>query len=300
MKILKQNKYWINNCRQEKYEKIRKKILNSFSDLIFDEEPHKYYLNGEELECVSNITHIFKPHFNTDIMAEATHRRNFDNPESKYYQMSIEEIKQQWKNISTEACTVGTNRHNFGESVFWWQIGEYDKIVPEFKDRFIEDEDGNRCVIAKYPKEEAILDFWNDLPNSFIPILAENKVYNVNNIYRYSGTFDILFYYDAEIDGLSDKKSGFVILDYKTNKDLYKNFNEQKLLPPFNEMLDNSLNIYKLQLAAYQLCLEKIGFNIIGRRLIWLKPTGKYEKVPLEDMSKRLDVALRNHYKEKN
>ena len=299
MKILKQNKYWINNCRQEKYEKIRKKILNSFSDLVFEEGPHKYYLNGEELECVSNITHLFKPHFDTDGMAQATYERNFDNPQSKYYQMTVDEIKQQWKNISTEACSIGTNRHNFGESIFWWQIGEYDKIVDEFKDRFSEDENGDKIVCAKYPKEEAILDFWNTLPNSYIPILAENKVYNVNDVYRYSGTFDILFYYDAEVDGMSSDRSGLICLDYKTNKDLYKNFNEQKLLHPFDEMLDNSLNIYKLQLAAYQLCLEKIGLKIIARRLIWLKPTGVFEKIPLEDMSKRLHDALTKYFKKK-
>ena len=67
------------------------------------------------------------------------------------------------------------------------------------------------------------------------------------------------------------------------------------------DVADASVNTLKSN-GVICICLKKlhIGFNIIGRRLIWLKPTGKYEKVPLEDMSKRLDVALRNHYKEKN
>jgi len=297
MKTLKQNKFWVEHFHEEKYEKIRKKIKTEFKDLIFDEIPHKYYLNGRELECVSNITHIFKPHFDTDTMARGTYERNFDNPSSKYYQMSVEDIKKLWENISSEACTTGTSRHNFGESVFWWEVGEYDKIVPEFKDRFTEDENGDKIVTALYPKEEAVLNFWNDLPDCYIPILAENKVFNVNETYAYSGTFDILFYYDATLNGESDKKSGLLILDYKTNKDLYKNFNEQKLLPPFQELLDNSLNIYKLQLAAYQLCLLKIKLKVIGRRLIWLKPNASYEKIPLEDLSQRLHEALINHFK---
>ena len=181
MTILKQKKYWLEHYHDEKYEAIRQNILQSFKDLVFDELPHKYYLNGVELDCVSNITHLFKPHFDTDRMARETFERNFNNENSKYYRMTVQQIKESWKKTSDDACELGSARHNFGESVFWWMVGEYDKIVPEFLDRFTVNENGDRICTPQFPKEEAIVRFWSDLPDCYIPILAENKVFNVND-----------------------------------------------------------------------------------------------------------------------
>lgn len=302
MKKIKQKQYWLDHYNDEKYVNIRNKIINSFSDLEFEEGPHKYYLcRGEkrtELDCVSNVTHLFKEHFDSEQKAYETYLNHYDNVMSKYYQMTPEMILTEWKRISNEACTTGSNRHNFGESVFWWMVGEYDKIVPDFVDRFKIDENGERYVEAMYPKEEAILEFWNDLPIAFMPILAENKVYILNERYNYAGTFDIAYYYDPSIDGGNKDNEGVAIFDYKTNGDLYKNFAGKTLLPPFDGLLDMSVNIYKLQLAAYQLCLENIGLKIIARRLIWLKPDCTYEKVPLEKLSDLLDVALTDKFQE--
>lgn len=294
MEVIKQRKYWLEHYNDEKYVEIRYRIQEAFKDLIFDEVPHKYYLNGKEITCVSNITHLFVPHFDEDGMAQETFQRNYNNPNSKYYQMTPKMIKESWHKISSDACSLGTDRHNFGESVFWWMVGEYDKIVPEFNDRFTIDENGERVCTSIYDKEDAVLKFWKDLPDCYIPILAENKVFNVNEYYQYSGTFDILYYYDATLDGKNSQNSGLIIADYKTNRDLYKNFNGQKMLEPFQDYLNMSLNVYKLQLAAYQLCLENIGLRVLARRLIWLKDTGNYEKIMLEDLTKRLHEALKN------
>ena len=297
MKIIKQKQYWLDHFNDEKYVKIRNNIINSFKDLIFDEGPHKYYLHGEEMECVSNITHLFKPHFDEEKMAHDTYVRNYNKEGSKYYHMTPEMIIESWHNISKEACSTGTDRHNFGESVFWWMVGEYDKIVPEFKDRFKINENGERYVESIFPKEDAILSYWEDLPISYMPILAENKVFNKNKYYSYAGTFDIAFYYDPEIDGGNKKFEGIQIHDYKTNKDSYKNFGGETLLEPFEDLLDMSLNIYKLQLAAYQLSLETIGLKVTARRLIWLKPNGCYEKVPIEEIKNKLDEGLKMKFK---
>lgn len=296
MKYLYQKEFWVNHCFDQKYQTYRDKIINAFKDLVFDEAPHKYYLHGKEMECVSNITHIFKPEFDTEIMAQATYERNYNNEKSKYYQMTVEEIKKQWKDISNNACTLGSERHEFGESCFYFMSNQFDKILPAFKDR-LKYIDGIPVFEAQMPKEEAIVDFWNDIPISFIPLLAETKVFIESDNFEYSGTFDITFYYDPSVDGGNPLNEGIFIFDYKTNADLYKNFNQQKLLSPFDDLLDMSLNIYKLQLAAYQICLENIGFNIIGRRLIWLRNNGSYEKIALEDLSKQLFGALNEHFR---
>ena len=292
MRVLYNKNKWLDIYNSPKYQAIREKILTTFKGLTFVEEGHKYFLNGKEMECVSNVAHMFQEHIDTVKLATETYERNYNKPTSKYFQMTVEQIVESWKKISNEACTTGTFHHEFGESCFYYMIGEYEKILPEFKDRLTED----GGFKALYPKEESVVRFYEDIPRCIIPILAETKVFVEYDKAGYAGTFDILFYYDAEIDGKSGTNNGLVVMDWKTNKDLYKNFKEQKLLSPFNELLDMPLSIYKLQLSLYENALYKIGMKVVGRRILWLKSDGDYEKINLESYRKEIDNELKKLY----
>lgn len=292
MRILYNKNKWLDIYHLPKYQTIRDKILTTFQGLTFVEEGHKYFLNGKEMECVSNVAHMFQEHIDTVKLATETYERNYNKPSSKYFQMTIDEIVESWKKISNEACTTGTFHHEFGESCFYYMIGEYDRILPEFKDRLTED----GGFKALYPKEEAVVRFYEEIPRCIVPILAETRVFVEYGKAGYAGTFDILFYYDAEIDGKSSTNNGLMVLDFKTNKDLYKNFKEQKLLPPFDGLLDMPLSTYKLQLSLYENALYKIGLKVVGRRILWLKPDGEYEKINLESYRKEIDKELEKLY----
>lgn len=283
---------WDGIWDRPKYQEMRDKITEAFKGLTFIEEGHRYFLGDKEFTCVSNVTHMFQEH--TDWHARAVHiaERDFNNPDSKYYRMTSDDIEAAWEENSRKACEHGSERHEFGESCYWYMTGQWDRILPAFKDRLTED-GGFEAI---YPKEEATVRFWEDLPVCIVPIAVENITYN--KTLNYSGTFDMLFYYDAELDGKTPEKSGLVIFDYKTNKDLYKNFMEKKLLPPFEELLDRPLSLYELQLSLYQLNLEQIaGFKVHreGRKLIWLKPSGEYQKIPTTCYADKLARYLSTH-----
>ena len=47
-----------------------------------------------------------------------------------------------------------------------------------------------------------------------------------------------------------------------------------------------------LQLSCYQIPLEDIGLKVIGRRIIWLKDDGTYEKISLQDVTQKLRKTL--------
>jgi hypothetical protein len=160
---------------------------------------------------------------------------------------------------------------------------QYDKILPECKDKF---KNGKPCPTN--PQEEAIVKFWNDLPETIVPVLAETKVFNVDT-FQYAGTFDILFYH---VNEKNPEKSGLAIFDYKTNEDLFKNFQGQKLLWPFNDMLDMNYSFYTLQLSLYAIPLQNINYNVVARRLIWVKPDGTYESIKVDDVAERLREVL--------
>lgn len=287
MKILYRNNKWKGIWDSPKYEKLREVIKNEFSGLTFIEEGHKYFLNGKPMTCVSDVTHLFQEHFDSATKAIETSARNFNDPESKYFRMTPEQILESWKKISDEACEHGTFTHECGESLFYYMTGQNDKILPGFKDRLTED--GGFMLL--YPKEEAAGKFYEDIPECIVPILAETKVYDEE--LGYSGTFDILFYYDAVLDGKNPEKSGLMVMDWKTNKDLYKNFKGKTLLSPFNELLDMPLNLYKLQLSLYQSCINKVGLKVVARRILWLKPDGSYDKINLEEYVNILRETLK-------
>lgn len=283
---------WDGIWDRPKYQEIREKILNEFKGLTFVEEGHKYFLNGKEMMCVSNVAHLFQEHFDPITKSQETYERNYDNPDSKYYRMTPKQIQEAWSQNSKNACEHGTMRHEFSESIFYFVTRQWDKILPEYQCRLRED-GGFEAI---YPEEEAAVKFYEDMPQCVVPILAETKVFYEEENWGYSGTFDLLAYYDAELEGKNPDNSGLMVLDWKTNKDLYKNFAGKTLLPPFDGLLDAPISVYKLQLSLYMAALVKIGMKVIARRLMWLRPSGEYDKIPLEAYDKKIILALRKRY----
>ena len=281
----------INRGKWSKYydlpeiQEIREKIVETYTNkLIFLEGPHEYYLDGVQYMCVSDVTHKYKPITGEQMAENCVKKWQRDqDPSYKYYGLTKEEILAQWAVKSGHACEFGTEVHAFGESMFYYMIGEPEKILPECADKF---RDGIPHPTSLH--EEAVVKFWEDIPETFVPVLAETKVFNRNGT-PYAGTFDILFYY---VDEKNPSKSGLVIFDYKTNEDLYKNFRGQKLLWPFNDMLDMSYSYYTLQLGCYQVPLENLGYKVVGRRLIWLRPDGTYDSIKVNGVSDRIREAL--------
>lgn len=163
------------------------------------------------------------------------------------------EVLAEWEAKAFAACSKGNKAHLFGEN---------------YKEG-IEPTDGY---------EEAIVSFWKNVPVHIVPVIFELKMFS--DALGIAGTSDIILY-----NTLTGK---FIIADYKTNEDLFKNYKEKKLLPPFNHLLDNAFNKYQLQLSLYQLLFEQIGFEVEARKLIWLKPNGIYQIFNTEDMTKTL------------
>lgn len=265
---------------------IRARIMEAFKDLEFFEEGHKYYLNGEDIPSVSAVVHKFAPEFNEDAIAENYAKKH---GETKQYWLD------QWHLNSTKATTRGTIIHAFGESLFWVNNGHKELIneisKPQYSKEF--------GMIPTRPQEEAMMQFYRDLPPSMHFVMNETKVYsglNVDNALnpkeRYCGTFDLLLWYDGE--GNPDK-SGLVLCDWKTNANLYKEYNEanhKMLYPPFNDMVEEPLSIYTLQLSCYQIPLNDIGLKVLGRRILWVKDDGTYEKIATPDLTAELRSIL--------
>ena len=266
---------------------IRNKILKEFKDLTFVEEGHKYFLNGVQLPSVSEVTHKFSQYpFDSEERAVAYAEKNGETPQ---YWLD------KWRFTSLKATTSGTLTHEYGEGLGWLRNGHPELLPNSCKPKYIKDKG---WLIPTRPKEEAVLKFYDELHPNLHFVLAETKVYTGKNLkltnlqQNYCGTFDILFYYK---DTNNDENSGLCIFDFKTNKDLRKDFSRKNgrfLLPPFGDLYEESLSFYTLQLSCYQIPLEDIGLKVIARRIVWLKDDGTYELLPLQDVTDRLREVL--------
>ena len=276
------NMFVVNNEPKEVTE-IRATILDKFKDLIFEEGPHVYYLSNDKSHTFKSVTTRlgdFENEFNVDEIAE---RYALKHGETKEYWID------EWKFKNLVATTTGSMVHEYGESLGNMLNGNYLGITEANKAKFIKDKN---WLIPTRPKEKAILSFFQDLNENLHFVLAEAKMYTECLKENLAGTADILFYYK---DPKDDSKSGLCIFDYKTNAEITKSFsreNGKMLLPPFDDYYDEPKSIYTLQLSTYSIPLQDLGFNIIARRLVWLKDDGTYEIIPLKDESKRLRNIL--------
>ncbi len=234
-------------------EDLRFRLLEFFGNLVFDAEKHTYKLK-EESKFLPSVSKKIKQYC-IPFDTEGIAKRKAEREG-----LNAEDLKKEWKQKADEACDHGHEVHNFGE------------LYPF-----------NRSLIPSNKKEEAIAKFWNDLPDHIVPVVMELRMFHKK--LKYAGTADIILY--------NLKTQKFIIGDYKTNKDLFKNFAGQKLKGPFRNLLDTPYNKYQIQLSFYKMLLEQFGIEVESTRLLWLLPDGKYDMYITND----LEDALKSSYK---
>lgn len=171
--------------------------------------------------------------------------------------VEIDIVLSEWDEIKDKACAIGNKTHLFGENY----------------------------SVSSLPTngyELAVVRFWASLPEHIIPVIFELKMYCKN--WGVAGTADIILY--------NKKTNKFIIGDYKTNKDLFKNYKGKTLLGPFNNMLDMPISKYEMQLSYYQLLFEKTGFEIEDRFLVWVKPNGEFDIFHTDDLTDKIKKEL--------
>lgn len=299
---------------KDEIARARYLISATFGELVFKEDTHQYFLpqldgSMKEYACVSNYT---KQWDQTDFkkIAETYVKNHPDEKDSEGNPITPESVRAGWRKRGEDACEMGTQVHEFAESLGWLSNNEAEKICLSAKPQY------NPMTNQLEPlmgydklslKEQAVKKFWDDMATApqfkdLHFVMAETKVYTSVGPYseqynnNYAGTFDLLLYYD-DPKGIN---SGFVIGDYKSNSGtLTKPFvrkNKQVLAYPFEDLFEEPQGHYTLQLSCYQIPLEAIGLRVIGRRLIHLTDKGEYKLIPLPDVTSRIKDSLRGPY----
>lgn len=229
------------------------KILEYFKELEFVAHEHKYQLGGRVLNSVSSVIKKYTAPFDADKIAGFV---------AKKRGITKEEVLAEWEAKKNAACDRGNAAHVFGEEIALNPLQYDSEAMPVYNNGL----------------EQAILKFWDNIPDHIEPFLFELKMYSED--LGIAGTADLILY--------NTKTGKFIICDYKTNEDLFKNYKKKKLLKPFNDLLDMPYSKYELQLSMYQILFEQCGFEVESRRIIWLQDDGTYKSYITQDLTTRL------------
>ena len=207
-------------------------------NIVFEEYGHKYTYNGDcnmgdkddmgdkkDFKSVTTVVHEFFEKFDADKIIDKM-MESSKWPNSKYYGMTKEEIKQLWSENGKNASKLGTQMH------------------AEIEDYFNE-----RLDVKEKTKEyKQFEEFWKEFKNvnpTWEPFRTEWIVYDEKK--KLAGSIDFL---------LSDSDGNIVIIDWKRSKEIKMANKFKKGTGPFKSLDDCNYNHYTIQLNCYRHIIE--------------------------------------------
>jgi predicted RecB family nuclease len=141
---------------------------------------------------------------------------------------TVEEVLAEWQELANTAIVRGKKIHDFAEAIL-----------------------NNQEIKPSSIEEESMLDYITGLLKDNEIVMYESPICSLE--LKLAGTPDLII--KSKLDNT------YSIVDYKTNKTLFKKA-YNKLLAPFNDLYDIPFNTYSIQLSCYKLMLEEAGYSI--------------------------------------
>lgn len=211
---------------------------------------------GTPTISVSNVITQLHEEFDKDGQAQRCFEKYFNDPNSKYYQMSAEDIKQSWEDKANASKKYGRLSDKYIE----FRMNGHS---PEERNEFlisnnIENENEDFPFIGKPLKRafDGFDEFYDKMQHGFESFRYEFIERELTLYYRFSdvivkGRFDALFSFMS-----NNHPQSLVLVDWKTNGEIEKNSNYgKKMYGPCYKLDDCNYNHYCMQLEIYKQAL---------------------------------------------
>lgn len=211
-----------------------KKELKMFDKFTFFEEDHHYECNDKKVGIsVTRLIEEYSNPFDQQGIAEKVALR--DNKD-------VTQVLQEWSYKNKFACAKGHTCHEYAQSL--WSNNKPDIDYFDKSTEYVQ-------ACDKIFIQAGL--FYRDFSNKFIHIQDEQLVGSEE--YDICSAIDHLFL---------DEEGNVWLIDYKTNS-ILKGYNDdeknrkytKKMLIPLQNIKDDSLNHYYLQLSIYKYLIEK-------------------------------------------
>ena len=249
--------------------------LNKFSNVIFHEQGHVYYIDGKEAISSTTLIGKYEKPFDSVYWSEV---------KAPELGMSPEEVRDMWELGGKVAGLKGTKVHSYVENLI------ANKVLPYFDQagRGLGGVPEEADVEIAYDKIVPMVNkFIDDIRGKLIHIRSEIVIGDSELLI--AGMIDQLFY---------NVKSGKLELwDWKTNKKINTSSN-YKLLKPLTKLSNAKLDLYSLQLSLYKYIIHKnTNLELGDSYLCWFnEKNSKYKVFKCHDYTKEVKTMIK-HYK---
>lgn len=238
-------------------------------DIVFIENTHKYLvkdIDPNEIVSVTSLIHSYFPSFDAEKVLEKM--RNSENfSDSKYVEMTNDEIIKKWANDAKSASQEGTALHK--------------KIEQFYLGGPIDRGEASESQDFQY-----FLNFNDTIKDMYQIYRTEWSIY-IEDL-KIAGQLDALF---------KHKDTGeFLLCDWKRSKEI-KMFNRfEKGLGCLSHLDNCNFNHYSIQLNIYKYILENYyGLKITKMMLVILHPNQQdYKTIDVVDMIKEVKDILKD------
>lgn len=198
---------------------------------------------GTKYITISNVLDMISEPFDSEGVAEKQFRENYNNPDSKYYQMTKEDILNAWSSKGAESLNYGRNLDKYIGICLTGTERERKLFIMDYVkgDRRME----GLCAAFDAFYEKHV----KNGPLKFVD--RERTVYlNIKDEYgdviTIKGRFDALF--------INEKSGHYVVVDWKSNGEIecVPNRWTKKFLGPARTLYDLAGNKYTTQVYFYK------------------------------------------------
>lgn len=237
-------------------------IINKFSDIVFDPEPHTYTRKGELYQSVTTMIHSYTQEFDGKTIAER---------KSNKTGIPAEEYLTTWTINKEYSCVLGTELHFYIETFL-----KYDRKI--------------ETITGIEERVQAFHEFWSKYKEILEFVGSEVVLYDEKA--RLAGTIDCL---------VKNKKTGaFVVLDWKSNKEIKYNNEWQNMKFPLEHLEDCNFNHYSIQLATYTEILKRNFPEMVFEesRIVYFPKGGTYKIIRTKDLEAEAKILIEKREKE--
>ena len=247
------------------------KELRKFSNVIFHEKDHHYFIDGKEAISSTTIIKKYEKPFDSEYWSAR---------KAPELGMTPEEVAAMWEDQGTRASFKGTKVHSYIENAL------ANKILPFEEQAGVMMENCGE-IISAYDKIILMVDeFLNDIKDKMLPIRSEVIIGDSEHLI--AGMVDQIFY------NLKSKK--LELWDWKTNKKIDEK-TQYKLLKPLSHLSNSKLDIYSLQLSLYKYIIEKNTNLKLGNSYIcWFnEKNSTYKIFKCENYEKYIKLMINDY-----
>jgi len=248
---------------------VPNELYTKFNEVTFFDEPHKYYVDGNQLISVTTIIHKYHEDFDSDYWSEY---------KSNEFGIPRFEVLRAWDFINKKGTIKGSAIHDYAENLFQNKVFKYPK-------QLILDEFGFDPVLKEYEINKKHVDkFYNDVRGKLIPLKTEFVLYDKET--HIGGMLDILFY--------NVRTKEIQIWDWKTNKKFSKENKGHFMKGRLGLLEECDLEIYSLQLEMYKQIIQRNTDIKLGKSyVVWFSHNNSsYEVIETKNRKYYVDIIF--------